>query len=158
MLLDATTRRADTGSIVKRSLATGICAVLALALLAPATASAAKAEAKVTISHFTLPENGSWNGVIKSDRKACVKNREVTVYRREGKENDEIGSDTAAKDGNRWLWSVGTGNLKMQEGKYFALAPPTAKCKRAESKIFDYPEDNPTRGAPTLERRSRRRR
>jgi hypothetical protein len=70
-----------------------------------------------------------------------MKERQVIVYRREGKENVEIGSENTYRNGNKWLWTVVTGD--ETEGKYFAIAPPTPKCKYAESKLFDLPDDNP---------------
>jgi hypothetical protein len=108
----------------------------------PADASAAKTPSKISISRFRPPPLlGSWEGTIKSDRKACLKNRDITVYRRTGEDNEEIGTGTTNRDGNRWKWLVVGGD--DVEGKYFAIASPTAKCKYAESKIFDYPKDNP---------------
>ncbi|MDX6587696.1 MAG: hypothetical protein QOI31_2169 [Solirubrobacterales bacterium] len=128
---------------MRRLLGIGICALVVLGtVLGPATASAAKAEAKVVIDQYTPPPLlGSWDGHVKSERKACEKERQVIVYRREGKENVEIGSENTYRNGNKWLWTVVTGD--ETEGKYFAIAPPTPKCKYSESKLFDLPDDNP---------------
>ena len=110
-------------------------------MFAPGTASAARADAKVTINYYVPPPIiGYWVGKVKSERKACKKDREVILYRRAGEDNDEVGSATTVRDGNHWVWDVAAGEV---DGNYFALAPPTPKCKREESKIFNYPDDNP---------------
>ena len=110
-------------------------------MLAPSQASAARADAKVIINYYDPPPIiGSWVGKVKSERKACKKNREVILYRRAGEDNEEVGSDTTVREGNHWVWGVVAPDV---EGDYFASAPPTPKCKRSESKIFNYPDDNP---------------
>ena len=56
-------------------------------------------------------------------------------------DNVSVGSGTTAKQGNgKWIWEEFA--FEPLSGEYFALAPPTNKCKRAESKIFTYPDDN----------------
>lgn len=119
-----------------------VCVLFAFAAASPAVASAAKADAKVTITGYSPPPLlGSFIGAVKSDVKACEKNREVTVYRRAGEDNVEVGSASTARGGKRWVWQVFGG--ESTPAKYFALAPPTTKCKSAESKIYKYP--NPAR-------------
>ncbi len=89
-----------------------------------------------------MPPTGEWSGVVKSDKNSCQKDRYVELFRRAGKENIGVGNTVTVKDGQKWVWELPT-LAKQLNGKYFALAAPTEDCKRAESKIFDYPEDNP---------------
>ncbi len=125
---------------VIRRIAIAIFAFAAFAVLVPGQARAAKAEAKVVIKYYTPLGTGSWSGLVKSERKACKKDRKVILYRRAGEKNEKIGSSTTSREGNKWYWTVF--DPAGEEGKYFALAPPTCKCKRSESKLFDYPDDN----------------
>ena len=114
------------------------------------SARAAKASAKVTVKgwHSTILTSGLWSGVVKSDKKKCQKDRYVELFLRQGKENQGIGNANTVKEGNKWIWVVQTSGGEPDEGKYFALAAPTDDCKRAESKIFTYPDDNPARRRP----------
>ena len=84
---------------------------------------------------------GDWVGRVKSDANKCQKARDVELYLVQGKEPVMVGDATTTKAGQRWIWKIGTGGPPA-DGKYFALAPPTAGCARAESKIFRYPQDN----------------
>ncbi|MDQ2675631.1 MAG: hypothetical protein M3Y34_02390 [Actinomycetota bacterium] len=122
-------------------LCVGIGLLLALAIGAPGPAQAAKAPAKVVISHYNPPPIiGTWHGQVKSERKACKRDRQVILYRREGEKNANVGFGMTQREGNKWVWAI---PADEQTGRYFALAPPTDKCKRAESEIFRYPGDNP---------------
>ena len=128
-----------------RTLSIAICALLALAMLAPASAPAAKPKAKVTVLGwfpFGPPPAGFWLVRVKSDANKCQKKRNVELYKREGEDNVSLGSGNTAKEGSGefWIWEFAA--FEPADGDYFALAPPTNKCKRAESKIFTYPDDN----------------
>lgn len=127
-----------------RTLSIAICALLALAMLAPASAPAAKPKAKVTVLGwfpFGPPPAGFWQVRVKSDANKCQKERDVELYMRQGEDNVSLGSGTTAKQGDgKWIWEEFA--FEPLSGEYFALAPPTNKCKRAESKIFTYPDDN----------------
>ena len=126
---------------MRRMLISGLCALLALAMLAPASAPAAREKAKVTVLGwfpFGAPPSGFWQVRVKSDTNKCQKERNVELYR---EPNDLIGSGATAKQGDgRWIWE--DFEFEPSSGEYFAFAPPTVKCKRSESKIFTYPDDN----------------
>ena len=123
-------------------------------MFAPGTASAARADAKVIINYYDPPPIiGTWVGKVKSERKACKKNREVILYRRAGEDNEEVGSDTTVREGNHWVWSVAAPDV---EGDYFALAPPTPKCKRCGVEDLQLSGRQPT-ATPVLEPRQARR-
>jgi hypothetical protein len=87
----------------------------------------------------------SWFGKVKSKKKACRKDREVSLYMRMGEQNAEIGDAISEKGAaGGWVWKVSVDGAP-DEGSYFALVAPAPGCKRAESKPFMYPEDNPFR-------------
>lgn len=130
-----------------RRLGIGISALLAFAAFAattPVGAHAAKAPSKVKVLTwfpFGPPPSGFWQVRVKSDVNQCQKERFVEFYQRAGKENVLLGSGTTAKQGSgKWIWEFFS--PEPENGDYFALAPPTQKCKRSESKIFTYPDDN----------------
>lgn len=133
---------------MKRLAAIGMCMVLALAMLVPSSASAARAETKVTVDHW-FPGgpsgDGFWTGRVKSVEKACRKDRHVTLYMSLGEKNTEIGDDESAKGAaGGWVWAVQTEEIP-EEGAYFAFVAPKFGCKGDESKTFRYPEDNAPR-------------
>ena len=128
---------------MNRKLAIGLCLALPLALAAPTAAPAAKAPAKVTVkTWFPFGGAGFWTGRVKSDANACQKERFVEIYLRQGEENAIVGDGNTAKRGpGKWIYEIAA--FEPDPGEYFAFAPPTPKCKRAESKIFTYPDDLP---------------
>ena len=105
-----------------------------------------KPKAKVTVlGWFRLWPTARrvWQVRVKSDANKCQKERDVELYRRQGEDNV---CSAAALRRSRGTAS-GSGRFVRSSppsGDYFAFAPPTDKCKRAESKIFTYPDDNST--------------
>ena len=65
-----------------RRVSIAICALLALAMLAPASAPAAKPTAKVTVLGWFpfAPPSGFWHVRVKSDANKCQKERNVKLY------------------------------------------------------------------------------
>ncbi len=148
----------------------GVGTVLALLVLIPATTPASskaevvvdtfqvdsrsapgnpKAPAKVTVRGWNpgASQTGKWSGVVKSEKNECQKGRYVELFRRAGKENFGVGNTITEKQGQKWVWELPT-VTKQVAGKYFAYAYPTDGCKRAESEIFNYPQDNRAARAP----------
>ena len=63
---------------------------------------------------ITSVEPSGAKGTVSSERKACVKNREVTLFRQEGDTGTRIGADTTDAEGN---WSV---DEPLLAGTYYA--------------------------------------
>jgi hypothetical protein len=103
---------------------------LALALV-PSAGAGGKASTKVSIKG-----PGEVFGFVKSEKpNRCAKNRKVVVLRVRPGKDKRVGSDTAEKSGNRYMWSIG--NPGLSPGRYYAKAPATPRCKGAKSKILD---------------------
>ena len=112
----------------------GLVACSALVTTAPA--SGGKAETTVTIKS----EGGDPVGTVKSSNEdKCADDRLVKVYREKGGEQgggDDVytGSmDTTSFSNGKYRWSVGQPGL---EGKHYARAPGTSKCKADNSKTI----------------------
>ena len=114
-------------------------------MLGPASASAAKAESKVTIRGWTssAPPAGEWSGRLKSERAKCHKDRYIELFRRTAKDPVGIGNTVSEKVGEKWIWEVPFNTGVPATAKYFVTVTPTEDCKGDESKIFKFPEDNP---------------
>ena len=128
-----------------RTLSIAICALLALAMLAPASASAAKPKAKVTVLGwfpFGPPPAGFWQVRVKSEKNKCQKERDVELYMRQGRTTSLLGSGTTAKQAERQVDLGDPAFEPLPTASTSPSPPPTNKCKRAESKIFTYPDDN----------------
>ncbi len=97
-------------------------------------AAEAAAKPKLTIKG----PNGDFQGTIKSKKRKCMKDREVTVYRQLGNTkspstDDAVASDTSSLQGRKGRWE--TGNTGLRDGKrYYAHTPRIKGCKAAISK------------------------
>ena len=113
-------------------------AALLIAMLCVAStalvAQAAKTKYKtnVTISHTGDAYGSTFKGKVKSQKKACKKNRKVTVKRVRSGSDQKIGSTKSNKKGK---WRVDT--APAQNGKYYAVAKKKSKnnyvCKKGKS-------------------------
>jgi hypothetical protein len=107
------------------------CGVL---LLTGSATGVTRAATTVTIK----AQNGDFSGTISSPRPMrCANNRVVRVYHQKGMNQNRavdtvIGSDTTSKQGTHYVWS--TGNSGAPNGKYYARAVATDRCKAASSK------------------------
>jgi hypothetical protein len=96
-----------------------------------------KAETKVTIQ----TENGDFSGKVKSPRlHRCADNRNVKVFKQTGRHkhprtDEKIASDTSELNGDYGEWS--TGNTGASNGKYYARAGKTSRCKADNSKTVE---------------------
>ena len=107
------------------------------ALIAAALASAgSKADTQVTIQSM----GGDPIGTVKSSNEAkCADDRLVKVYKEKGGEQgggDDVYtgvSDTTSFSNGKYRWSVGQPGL---DGKHYARAPGTSKCKADNSKTI----------------------
>lgn len=122
---------------MKAKVLTSLGLVGCVALVTAALASAGgKAETEVTIKS----EGGDPVGTVKSPNEAkCADDRLVKIYREKGGEQgggDDVftGSmDTTSFSNGKYRWSVGQPGL---EGKHYARAPGTNKCKADNSKTI----------------------
>ena len=107
------------------------------ALVTAATASGGgKADTQVTIKS----EGGDPVGTVKSSNEHdCADDRLVKIYREKGGEQgggDDVytgSQDTTSFSNGKYRWSVGQPGL---EGKHYARAPGTSKCKADNSKTI----------------------
>jgi hypothetical protein len=105
-----------------------VCAALALA----GTAMARAAATDVTIKG---PE-GDFHGKVLSEKKSCLGDRKVIVYKQSGKTQDpsvdqKIASDISEKVGTNGVWEVG--NTGYKKGKFYAKAKRSSGCKAGYS-------------------------
>jgi len=115
-------------------LATAAALVPLGSLGATGAAAAAPAKTKLTIQ----TQNGDFSGTVKSKKRKCMKDREVTVYRQVGSQknpsaDEEVASDTSSLQNGKGRWE--TGNTGLRDGKrYYAHTPKKKGCKAAISK------------------------
>lgn len=120
-----------------RSLAIASSVVLLGGLAAPAIAAGgdSRADTRVTIQ----VNNGDFSGYVISPRpRDCSKDRKIVLFKQVGQNqnpsNDEkVASDTASKNGDRFMWSTGNTGLS---GKFYARAGRTADCKSDTSETI----------------------
>lgn len=107
--------------------------VAATAVLAGGATAGDRFDTKVTIKG----EGGDYFGLVKSSNPGkCVRDRLVLVYKMNGdkpkpKDDQKIGSDTAARDGE---WSIGNSGFK--EGEFYAKVKKTDRCSGDISKVI----------------------
>jgi len=100
------------------------------------TGAQAAAPAKTKVSIQT--QNGDFQGTIKSKKRKCMKDREVTVYRQAGSKpkpstDQRVASDTSSLQNGKGVWE--TGNTGLRDGqRYYAHTPKKAGCKAGISK------------------------
>jgi hypothetical protein len=86
-------------------------------------------------------ENGDYSGTVDSPKlHACADERTITVYQQLGNgqdpaNDDEIGSDTSALNGDHGEWSIGNSGFKS--GNFYAFAARTAACKAGSSDTIE---------------------
>ncbi len=131
---------------VRRLATASFCVLIALGMLGPTGAAAAKAKTTVTIKGWSAASfPGEWSGRLDSEKAKCRKDRYVELFMRAGDKDLGKGNTTAEKVGKRWIWKVPTFEGEPDAGKYFATVTATEDCGRAETKIFRYPADNARR-------------
>jgi hypothetical protein len=111
-------------------LTAALLAVAALGAVGSADAKS-KSSTKITIK----AQQGGFFGQVKSKRESCKNERKVILYKRKGrkpnrKKDKKIGSDIAQPNGDGVMWSINTDD----QGKFYAYAKSTSKCKRGLSK------------------------
>ena len=116
------------------ALAVASLGMAALGTLGVADADAKKgSKARTSISiESSAP---GFSGEVTSGRSECQNGRKVTVYqqlnkKRSTKRDRKIGSDIAQPNGDAAMYHVDTG----PEGKFYAVAKETKKCKKAVSR------------------------
>ena len=109
------------------------CGALVVAAIA---SGGGKADTQVTIKS----EGGDPVGTVKSSNEAkCADDRLVKIYKEKGGEQgggDDFYtgvSDTTSLSNGKYRWSVGQPGLN---GKHYARAPGTKKCKADNSKTI----------------------
>lgn len=114
----------------------GLVACGALITTTPASGGGGKADTQVTIKS----EGGDPVGTVNSpNENKCANDRLVKIYREKGGSQgggDDVytGSmDTTSFSNGKYRWSVGQPGL---EGKHYARAPGTSKCKADNSKTI----------------------
>ncbi len=106
-----------------------LATVAGLALSGTAYAGGA-APTKVTVEG-----TGDVFGYVESPKKACMKDRKVTVFKQKGEkgggDDEKVASDNASKSGDRYRWSVGNPGIN---GKFYARAGAISGCAADSSK------------------------
>ena len=118
--------------LVKR-IALAVMAVIALlvGLAGPGAAGIVGKRAETVVTIKT--QNGDYWGYLKTPRPAkCAKDRKVILLKQLGNQqspstDQRMASDTASKNGKRYMWS--TGNTGLRHGKYYAMVRRTQFCK-----------------------------
>ena len=111
-------------------------AIFAVALLGLSLVGSADAARKSKTKISIHAQQGGFFGNVKSKRESCALNRKVVLYKRKGKRpnrrrDERIGSDRAQPNGDGFMWSINTD----EQGKFYAYAKATRKCKRGLSKV-----------------------
>jgi hypothetical protein len=117
--------------------AVAIAAAAGLIVSGAASAGGGKAETKVTIK----APGGDVYGYVKSSKpNKCANDRKVKVFRQKGGDQGggddiKIGSDRAAPNGDRYMWSIGQpGNTSGK--KLYARAGKIPGCKADSSRTI----------------------
>jgi hypothetical protein len=95
----------------------------------------ARADSRVTIHG----DEGDFLGRIFSDRRSCLGNRKVIVYKQKGDRQDpsvdlKIATDTSERNGDHGEWSVG--NTGRKNGDFYAKVKRTDDCKPDRSRTI----------------------
>lgn len=112
------------------AVALAVCTALAVTGIAYAGGGA---KTKVTVKG-----SSEIYGYVKSSKKKCMKDRKVTVFRKQGGDFVKVASDRASKSGNRYQWSIG--NPGLQGKTIYARAGKIAGCKAGKSALYKVPE------------------
>jgi hypothetical protein len=109
-----------------RLTALAVCGAVAVSGFGASSAAAADAETKVTIRN----EGRDLYGYVKSERKRCMKDRKVKVFRKSQGEKEKIGTDTAEKSNGKYRWELGNTGLK---GRFYAKVGEIPGCEKDKS-------------------------
>ncbi len=121
--------------MTKKTLAMGAALTLFGSLAAPGIADAGSTLVTTTVTIRTA--NGDFWGYVESPQpRNCAKGRKVILFKQKGRnqnpKNDKrVASDTASKNGDRFMWSTGNTGLS---GKFYAKVVRTDLCKPDTSK------------------------
>ena len=112
-----------------------VAALVGALALASVAGARARADSRVTIHG----ENGDFQGKIFSDRRSCLGNRKVVVYKQKGDRQEptsdlKIATDVSERDGDRGEWSVG--NTGRKNGDFYARVRRTDDCKGDSSRTL----------------------
>lgn len=118
----------------KFMLALGVCA--AFAMSGVATAAGGKADTGVTIQG---PDNV--HGKVLSELASCQYGRTVIVFKQSGKNQDprndtKMATTTSERQGSKGAWDLG--NPGFPNGRYYAKAKGTDRCKAGFSKTVKF--------------------
>jgi hypothetical protein len=110
---------------VKRvgTLATAALAAMSIGLVAAASAHTIKFDTKITAKYTAANPSDetsmpSFDGLVKSEKQRCQKDRDVLVKLRQGEDTFIVGTDTTDAKG---AWAVS--QESYLPGTYFAVAP-----------------------------------
>ncbi len=118
------------------ALAILLLAAVALALMALAGPAAAAGPAKTTL---TIKAQGlDLSGTVQSSRGSCLGDRNIKLYKQQGKEQRPgsdalVATDTSERQGDHGEWS--TGNTGMR-GKFYVRTGKVPGCTGAASKTI----------------------
>ncbi len=120
-------------------------AALGVGLAAPA-AHAAPADTHIEFEsiEYSVPDGESrYAGEIFSDRRKCLLDRKITVYRKRSGKDEKIGKGEANEDKpNKFGWSVFSPG-QAKNGKYYAKAPAIDGCNADKSNTYDHLQGMP---------------
>jgi hypothetical protein len=115
-------------------------AALAISITAFGGVASAQAGGKADTKVSIKGDNGDYYGYVKSsDAGNCANDRKVKVFKQTGNDQDpkhdlKIGTDTAAPNGDKYMWSIGNSGYK--HGEFYAKVGKTSLCKGATSKTI----------------------
>ena len=97
--------------------------IAVLSSLALTGAAGAKGQANTTV---TIQGGGGLvEGEVRSpNENKCAKNRKVLIFLVKNGDSEQVASDTATQNGDRYQWGQG-----FEGGKYFAKVKPNDDCK-----------------------------
>ena len=105
--------------------ALAVCAAFTI----PSLAGAASRAVTIVTIHG---DNGDFQGRVKSERRGCLGNRIVKLFKQKGdrqnpKRDEVIAKDTSERVGDHGVWSVG--NTGRKRGDFYAKVRRTDACK-----------------------------
>ena len=105
----------------------------------PANAAPADTHIEFETIEYSVPDGETrYGGKIFSDRRKCLLDRKVVVYRKRSGKDEKIGKGEANEDKpNMFGWSVFSPG-QAKSGKYYAKAPAVDGCNADKSNTYDY--------------------
>ena len=115
--------------------------VLAGLVAAPAFAAKPRTTVEILGAGTSNPKPLYFQGVVKSQKRYCEKERKVTLYRARSGKDKRVGAKRAEPDEyGGWVWEVEVSTPQL--GNYYGKAEKTRKCRGDKSKKFKLDDPN----------------